>query len=320
MKGFCGEKMFGLGKNQIYTIGVDINRDGLRLAQLAERGQEMNLLAGRLQERPARIELGTASWQHWAVDTIKEAIGHAGFKGKKVTAALAPSDVFIDNFKIPKVPEGKLSDALFARLKNQLHYRGMRDNTIIKYFPTEQDNGMMIVVDQQVIDRHLAVLEKSGVEINTMGVWPEALVNCYVRFFGRRKSDANAVVMLVNADDDCVNVVICRHRKLLYARTLSLGISALSDENNINRLVLEVTACRRDFSTLYPNTQVSRLIFLSGPVLDTSIYAAIAKQMEVQAQIGDCLVAVEVAEPLYETMDRRDHHVSWATAFGLSLS
>ena len=312
--------MFGFGKNQIHAIGVDINRDGLRLAQLAEHGRDMNLLAGRLQERPNRIEMGTPSWQHWAVDTIKEVVGHAGFKGKKVTAAVAPTDVLVDNLKLPKVSDEKMEEALFSRLKTQFHYGGTPEDTLLKCFPTEQDNAMLIAVPRAVIDSHLAVFVKSGVEVNTISVWPEALINCYVRFFGRRKSDLNAVVMLVNADEDCVNIVICRHRKLLYARTIPIGASSLVDENSINRLVLEVTGCRREFSSLYVNTPITRLIFMSGPVLDTSIYAAIAKQMEVQAQIGDCLVAVEVAEPLYETLDRRDHHVSWATAFGLSLS
>lgn len=312
--------MFGFGKNQIHTIGVDINRDGLRLAQLAEHGRDMSLVAGRLQERPKRIEMGTASWQHWAVDTIKDAVGHAGFKGKKVTAALAPTDILVDNLKLPKVADNKMEDALFARLKNQFHYRGTPEDTLLKCFPTEQENALLVAVPRQIIDEHLAVFERSGVEVNTIGIWPEALINCYICFFGRRKSDLSAVVMLVNADEDCVNVVVCRHRKLLYARSIPIGAGSITDENSISRLVLEVTGCRREFSSLYVNTPISRLIFLSGPVLDTTIYAAIAKQLEVQAQIGDCLVAVEVTEPLYETMDRRDHHVSWATAFGLSLT
>jgi hypothetical protein len=65
---------------------------------------------------------------------------------------------------------------------------------------------------------------------------------------------------------------------------------------------------------------VTRVIFLSGPTVKTQVYATIAKQLEVQAQIGDCMAAVQVPDPTGQGPDRRACPVSWATAFGLSLS
>jgi len=115
-------------------------------------------------------------------------------------------------------------------------------------------------------------------------------------------------------------LVICRHTNLLFARSLPIGAQELDDERGIDRLVLDVTACRRDFVALCRNNTISRLIFLSGRAVEREIYARIARQLEVQAQIGDCLVAVEMTDPACEELDRRDNHVSWATAFGLSLA
>jgi hypothetical protein len=42
--------------------------------------------------------------------------------------------------------------------------------------------------------------------------------------------------------------------------------------------------------------------------------------LEVQAQMGDCMAAVEVSDPDRFGLDRRNGSVSWALAFGLSLS
>ncbi len=99
-----------------------------------------------------------------------------------------------------------------------------------------------------------------------------------------------------------------------------MGVQGLDDERGIDRLVLDITACRRDFVAVCRNSTISRLIFLSGQAVERQVYAKIARQLEVQAQIGDCLVAVEMTDPACEELDRRDNHVSWATAFGLSVA
>jgi hypothetical protein len=62
------------------------------------------------------------------------------------------------------------------------------------------------------------------------------------------------------------------------------------------------------------------LIFLSDRAVDRNVCATIAKQLEMPAQIGDCLKAVEIGDPCGPGVDRRGCKFSWATAFGLSLS
>ncbi|MFC1761458.1 pilus assembly protein PilM [Planctomycetota bacterium] len=313
--------MLGFGKKQAFAIGIDMSRDGLRLAQLANSGKDLSLIAGGSQCCPEEIEVGSASWQHWVVEKVHQLVGHGGFRGKAISTAIPSSDIYVDQIKLPKPSDGQMiEDAIFNRIKNKMPFKGSRESTMIRYMPSDQDNAVVMAADRDVINGHLAIFEKAGLQIKTMGVWPEALVNCYIRFFGRRKADVHEIVMLINVEHTCTKVVICRHQTLLFARSLPLGAVGLVDEQAINRLVLEVTACRRDFMSLYKNSPIARLIFMSGPSVDTSIYATVAKQLEIQAQIGDCLVAVEMPKPLGEVLDRRDQHISWATAFGLSLS
>jgi hypothetical protein len=187
--------------------------------------------------------------------------------------------------------------------------------------------------ERTVIDRHLAVYEKAGLSIKSIGVWPLALINCYVKFFGRRKSDLEAIVMLICIEEDCTDVVICRHKNLLFAHSIPIGIKNLIDEQAISRLAMEITSCKRQFNMMYRNAQIERLIFLSGQAVDKDACATIARQLEMPAQIGDCLAAVEIAkscrlsrdiendkESLDGQIDRRECPVNWAVTFGLSLS
>ncbi len=325
--------MFGFGKKQSYVIGVDLGNDCVKLAQLANGTEETCLMAGHCVSRPADVTAGTARWQRWAIEVMRETTTEH-FKGKDVVAALPANEVFIDHLKWPKKFDGKIEDALFAKIKQKLPFEPLEKNTLIKYIPAEQDNLIVLATERTVIDRHLAIYERAGLSLKSIGVWPVALAQCYARFFGRRKTDLDAVVLLLDIQSDCTNMVICRHKNPLYACTVPVGAKQLkgspqaqetplgtaNDEQAIGRLVMELTAGRREFLSLYKNVQIERLIFLSGLAVDADVYRTIAKQLEVQAQMGDCMAAVEIKDPERFGLERRNGTASWALAFGLSLS
>ena len=82
---------------------------------------------------------------------------------------------------------------------------------------------------------------------------------------------------------------------------------------------MELDACRRHFASMYRRAQIERLVFLTGRAVEKDICITIAKQLEMPAQMGDCLAAVNVPENYDPGVDRRDCKVHWAIAFGLSL-
>jgi len=319
--------MFGLLKKNTYSIGIDICNDGLRLAQLENNGKGIVLIAGATEKPSDDIEPGSSTWQRWAIDTLQKLISNRDFQGKEVIAGMPTTDVFIDHIKMPKTDESKIQDAIFSKIKQKLPFEPVRENTMLKYIPTEHDNIMVMATERTIIDRHLAIYEKAGVAIKSIGVWPMALINCYTTFFGRRKSDLKAIVMLICIEADSTNVVICRHKNLLFARSIPIGIQEFDDEKAITGLVFELTACKRQFTSMHKNTQIERLIFLSSRASDRNACAAIAKQL------GDCLAAVKISGSLRlerdaqcdnenpeNTIDRRNCQVNWAVAFGMSLS
>jgi type IV pilus assembly protein PilM len=331
---FAGEiYMFGFLKNHSFAIGVDIGDDSLKVAQLANNGKGMALVAGVSENRPDDVMPATVAWQKWAIEAIHQLTSNSHFRGREVIAAIPATEVFIDHIKMPKINDGKLEDIIFSKIKQKLPFEPVKENTMIKYVPAEEDNVLVMATERRIIDRHLAIYEQANLQIKSIGVWPMALANCYASFFGRRESDIKAVVMLLDIEPNCTNVVISRHRNLLFARSISIGAKHLGDEKMVTRLMLELTACRRQFVSMLPGAQIERLIFLSGRAVDREVCASIAKQLEMPAQIGDCLTAVEMnglyrlqgnaeheGRHLGTPVDRRDCRINWATAFGLSLS
>ena len=329
--------MFKFSKSHAYSIGVDIGDDSLKLVQLGEDGNGISLIAGQSENLPEGVKAGSSQWQRWAIETIRKLTSNGDFQGKEVIAALPAREVFIDNIKIPKLDDNDIEEAIFSKIKQKLPFEPIQENTMIKYIPMEQDNALVIAAERKIIDRHLAIYEKTGLTIKSIGIWPTALANCYTRFFGRRKSDLETIVMLVCIEANYSNVVICRQNNLLFARSLSTGLSQLDNKKSVNKLVLDLTECRRQFASMNPRGQVGRLVFLTSETsVDKEICITIAKQLDIPAQVGDCLAAVEITEPCRHAggsednkdgkrangtpIERRKCEVNWATAFGLSLS
>ena len=326
--------MFRLTKNHTSPIGVDLGHGSLKMAQLGRNadGVGATLLAGNSKRTPTGMTAGSRAWQIWAIETIRLLTTYGSFQGKDVIAAMPTSDVFIDHIKMPKVKSRTLEDAIFHKIRQKLPFESLKENTMMQYIPTEEENVLVMATERKIVDRHLAIYEKAGLSIRSIGVWPTALANCYVKFFGRRRSDRGAIVMLICVEADCTNVVICRHERLLLARSLQVGAERLDDKQAATRLFRELTACKRQFGLIYRNAKIERLIFFSGPSVSIEIYATIAKQLEMPAQMGDCLAAVEIGKSCRlgredreedqsnNSVDRRDCHVNWAVSFGLSLS
>jgi Tfp pilus assembly PilM family ATPase len=318
-------------------MGVDIGDDAVKMVQLAGNGKSTSLIAGGVKNQPDDVKSGSGNWQRWAIEAICELTANGSFRGRSVIAAMPPGDVFIDHIRMPKIgddhaSDGRLRDAVFSKIKQKLPFEP--NDAMIKYIPAEEKKVVVIAAERTIIDRHLAIYENANLQIRSIAVWPIALINSYTTFFGRRRADVEAVVMLLQIDTNRTNVVICRHKNLLFARSIPIGANQFdSDEevatqsydksqsgNQVARLVLELTACKRQFGSMYKKAQIERLIFLSGQGGTKNICATVAKRLEMPAQIGDCLAAVKMADSSYSGIDRRNCQVNWATAFGLSLS
>lgn len=305
-----------------YPIGVDIGAEAVKMVQLTDGGGHISLLAGGSRSKPEDIEFGSSRWQRWAVHVISELTDNERFRGRDVVAAMPAQDMFLEHMRKPRIADGsaseeKLCEILFSKVKQKLPFDA--GDAMIKYLPTEDGNIVAIAVQRKIIDRHLAIYENANLHIRSIAVWPIALINSYVGFFGRRQVDMGAVVMLIEIDSNHTRAVICRHRNLLVARSIPIGAKQLDNDEIVTRLVVELTACKRQLMSTYKSAQIERLLFLAGQG-DQSTCATIAKQLEMPAQVGDCLAAVKIPEPSGLGIDRRESQVNWATAFGLSLS
>ncbi|MFC1677305.1 pilus assembly protein PilM [Planctomycetota bacterium] len=326
------EKINSLNR-RLYPVGIDMDGDRLRLLQLSgdSRDNGLRLVGLGSEARPVDVEYGSGQWQRWAIETIKNLIAGDGFAGKEVVGSLPANEVFVSTVKVSDNVETSLEEAVFSKIGAKLGY-GFEE-AMIRCVRCDEDNVVVMALERKRIDSYLAIYEEAHLRLKSICVWPMALIEAYKNFFGRRKSDIDSIVMLVDIGAEFTKVVICKHGELLFGRLIPIGACNLgsgADDVSLGGLTHEVMVARRDFGRMYKNAQIERLIFFSGRAVSRESYMAIARQLEMPAQIGDCFGAVEVADSDAGMLDRsiediesgvvRVEDFGWATAFGLSLS
>lgn len=320
--------MLGFNKKRICPVGVDLGSGYLRMAQLGTNGQGPFLVSAGLRAKPETIETRSPAWQRWAIEAIKDIWHEATFKGREVVTALPSDDLFIDPIKVPRSTLDRLSETALPKVQKRLPFNAA--DAIIQYIVIEQAEAkgpdadvLVIAAERETVNRYLAIYEKAGLNVAGISIWPSALIQSYYHFFCRRKNEQERIAILLDVGTNHTNVVICRGRELLFARVVSIGYAQLNEGQMIQRLLAEIDACIRYYEGLPGGSSIERMVFLAGSGAASGLcerIAELAQQMQVAAQIGDVLCAIEMNHGPECLVDRRNSRVDWAMAFGLSLN
>ena len=311
--------MLRLTRRKGTSIGIDTAGEGLHLVQLSstEAGSEALQLA--FHSRPEHIQSGTAGWQHWGVEALQSMLKEGGRGSKLARGVISASQMIVETVERSKLKDEKFLETMVARVKPRIESQCTKETLVIKDLPIDNTYTLVMATDREWVNRYLATYEKAGFQIDALYTWPEALHQCYSCFFGRRDSDQKATVMLLDVRRDYTHAVICRNDKMFFARRLSVGVEALNNEKMLHQLTLEIGTCRRDFKMLYPDVNLARLVFLSGTSVPNDVYMAVAQELEMTAQVGDCLNAVAQTSIVTKQKDSNRTSGSWASAFGVCL-
>ena len=306
-------------------IGIDMDGDSIKMVQLRADSKGTSIVCSGMEQVPCDIEIGSSDWQRWAIDVIKRIVSQSSFETKQAVTAIPSRDVFVELMSIDKMPEDKIRQHVLIKVGQKA---GFDVNNAMVQYSMINGNGMngsrqmdiLVTATEKVkVDRYLAIYEKANLTLKGITVWPMALTSSYLKFFGRRNSDVNVSVMLLNISSDHSNIIINKHRNILFARTVPIGSKDFDDQNSRDKLIFELEASRRYFESSR-KMQIKRLILMSNEnekiCQSLSIFA---QQNEIIAQVGNVLEAVTVENNMHGT-DKITNPTDWATAFGLSLS
>ncbi len=307
--------MKGLSREQVYPIGIDIEDECITMVQLGASKEGISVIQAKKVESPYGIEPDNNDWGRWAVHAIKDSIRSGGFRNRKVCLALPVRDTFMDNMSIPS---GTLDYAtiIFEGIQRKLPYKATRENTIIKWVPTEGSHVIAIALERKRVEQCLAICEKTQLKPETFSVWPFAMISSYSL---QRTQTDSSFVMLVDVATNHTNVVICRGKTLYYAHSIHVGARDLEAGTKIRLLTDYIDSCRKHFKRIYGNRLIKRSIFFVGKAVDRDTIVKIATQVGIPAQLCDPFEVIKVSNCNAEGANFEKTRSSWIAAIGVGL-
>ena len=319
--------LFNLFAESVFPIGVEIAQGFVRMAQLGRSNGRIGLIAGGTESLPEEIEPYSGRWQRRVIEAVESIYSTSPFKSKDIVTIIPSTDVLSKEIR-KNLDEKDSEETITAEAKKLLP--GGSSDVVVKSIVLNQDRDyadekdvLILATEKFKVERHLAIFEKAGMNTTAVAVWPIVLVNCYMNFFGRRKTDADTVVLLINASATGCNAVICRQDDVLFARAIPYGISTLAEPGTAEKLASEIEACIRYFQTTVRTAMVERIVLLANEGVDPRLVRCIlsvAKKYSLPAHVGDVLAAAVDGGTYKRGIDSRGAKHDWTTAFGLSLS
>jgi len=212
-------------------------------------------------------------------------------------------------------------------------------------------------VPRRTVDAYLAMSRRARLDVIGVNVESCAIVECFGRLF-RRASDAERTILFIDMGAQSTQVVFSHGNHIVFARDLDMGgqqfdraiaeglrvpiedvhsirIGLLAAGDNpaditqihhhltepVDALAAELSKCIRYYESVFRGRPVERAIFLGGQAYDKELCQALARRLNLPAQIGDPLLRIKrpAGTDPDQSMDHREPQPDWAVAVGLSV-
>lgn len=217
-------------------VGVDIDTDGMRLAQFRNSSDNIELIASAFvplstEERHSPEHLRTL---------IKNALRQNGFIGREVVTSLRPENVKILMLSFMRQADKQDEELIVQRIAERI------DDDISKYvidymmvrpdIGNENERSVLVALaDHDEVVSYLELLRKAGLTVKLLEIEPTA-VRRLVTFKHENQTSVNLMTISMGCNQTYITVL--SGRRLIYVRDIDFGevqlVKLLCKELDIN--------------------------------------------------------------------------------------
>ena len=209
-------------------IGIDFGSDCLRLAQVQWTGEEYKLLAAASADVPSHVRTDLGRRFAFFVDTVRDLLASAPFRGRQVTLALPAWTMFVRHLRMPKLDDEAMRKALPWELRGKLPIDP--NNAVLRHviagevYQDQEPKYEVIVTaaSKEMVNQLLAAASRAKLDVTGMNIEPKALIDCFAHVY-RRKSDEAATSCFVDIGCAASRAVIGRGSDMLFSRVIPVG-------------------------------------------------------------------------------------------------
>ncbi len=348
-----------LNKARNLPIGVDLGSATVKMVQLRQTDQGLELVAAAMQEIPRSIRHDPSQRMTFLRQTVRNILKNTQFRSSQCVLSLPAKATFVQHVKIPKLPAPETIKALQWELEGKLPFP--TEDAIIRHvvagdvFGEAETKQEVIVVAtaKRTIEDYISLAHHAKLEIVGINIESCAIVECFARLFNAPTSTGRTT-LYVDMGFGTTKVVLSHGARIVFAKNLPIGGEQLDQavaeglkipieqahtmrldllgiseataaedelyrllEGPLDHLAQELTLCLRYYDSVFRSQSIERVIFLGGQAYDKRLCQAIAKRLNLPAQVGDPLV--RIARLHGAVLPSGQPQPDWAVAVGLGL-
>ena len=324
-------------------VGLDIGSYGVRAVELRRSGDSLVLTAfGRARiESPEALE-----------DTILQVLADAGIKTRRCVTAVTGRAVIVRQVPMMPLPDQELKQAIRYEADKYIPFEV--DEVILdcqrieEPMPGEQMRVVLVAVKKTMIEEHVAMLDRLGLQPAVIDVDVFALGNAFEARNTRLGVNDEEVRGLVDIGASKTNINIMRGNTCSFTREIYLAGNDLTeavakrfgeDPADVERMkedpggaletmqdaivsVLEDIGSEIRLSFDYHENQfdqeVKEVYLSGGSVLFPGIDRMLSKVFGIETRLWDPVEALDITSPRFETSRLEGTNSDMAVAVGLA--
>jgi type IV pilus assembly protein PilM len=244
-------------------------------------------------------------------------------------------------------------DPAFALVRHTVAGQFQRHSAIIS-----EPTALRVIVmacDTRWVQQYLAAAKAARLNVVAMNVQPLALLDCFAHVY-RRTGDAQSTRFYIDIGASGARALVARGTRLMFARNIDIGgdhfTHAVAEtlgiafhdartlriklaagpaanaeqvesaiHHTLERLIAELSLCRKDHEATFPEFPIEQLIFLGGEARQPGLCQHIATQLDLPGHTADslCRMSGNSEIGIESAIDRRHPQPAWAAAIGLSM-
>ena len=221
-----------LTKYELLPIGVHLDNDIVRMAQLRSDGSEAVLVAAASAPIPSPRPCEQAKRLDAAARGIQGILKSKVFNGRRAVLALPAEEALVHHIRVPKLKPEQVSQIL--RIELEKRTPGANTDMVIRYTVAREIAGkgntqqemIVIAARREAINRYLTMAEKAGLDVIGIDIEACAVVECFEHLL-RREEDSTRAILFIHIGDRSTQVVMTQWRTLAFARNLPMGGDSL---------------------------------------------------------------------------------------------
>jgi Tfp pilus assembly PilM family ATPase len=302
-------------KRSAAEVVVEIGDDWLKAIQVSRVGSGVAATSIALVQLD-RDRIVTA-------DKIREALEKVGATRRPVYGCLSRQAATVRMLELPSTDPVEIADMVDLQVGKLTPYSKdeiVSDYRVIDNTRQGYTKVLLVIVQRSLLRSRFSLLAEAGVEVETMSVGTEGLLNWFRRAYPA--GEYRGATAVIDIDSNFTELAVFAGDRLMFTRSIRIGAAALlSGESALReRFVRDVTNGLQTFSGEVAGSSVDRALLTGAGYNIDGLSDALADALDLPVETANCM-SIFKKTPSDPPLQQEPYHAASLTALvGMAIA